>query len=70
MAFGQWRAGLGVGRAYPDGALIGTGLEAPDDLLAAALDAAPTGIVLWDRDLRIVAVNRAQERGYAFAQGG
>ena len=62
MAFGQWRAGLGVGRAYPEGALIGTGFEAPDDLLAAALDAAPTAIVLWDRDLRIVAVNRAAER--------
>jgi PAS domain S-box-containing protein len=62
VAFGRWRAGLGVGRAYPEGALIGTGSEAPDDLLAAALDAAPTGIVLWDRDLRIVAVNRAAER--------
>ena len=61
MAFGRWRAGLGVGGAYPEGALIGTGFEAPDDLLAAALDAAPTGIILWDRDLRIVAVNRAAE---------
>jgi PAS domain S-box-containing protein len=34
----------------------------PDDLLAAALDAAPSGIVLCDRDLRIVGVNRAAER--------
>jgi len=31
----------------------------PDDLLAAALEAAPAGIVLCDRDLRIVGVNRA-----------
>ena len=33
--------------------------EPPDDLLAAALEAAPAGIVLCDRDLRIVGVNRA-----------
>src|SRR6185436_20911201 len=31
----------------------------PDDLLAAALEAAPASIVLCDRDLRIVGVNRA-----------
>jgi PAS domain S-box-containing protein len=40
----------------------GRGVEPPDDLLAAALDAAPSGIVLWDPELRIVAVNRAAER--------
>jgi len=33
--------------------------EPPHDLLAAALEATPAGIVLCDRDLRIVGVNRA-----------
>ena len=33
--------------------------EPPEDLLAAALEAAPAGIVLCDRDQRIVGVNRA-----------
>jgi PAS domain S-box-containing protein len=36
-----------------------THAEPPDDLLAAALEAAPAAIVLCDRDLRIVGVNRA-----------
>jgi signal transduction histidine kinase len=35
--------------------------EAPD-LLTALLDAAPQGLVIYDRDLRIVRLNRASER--------
>ncbi|HSD02039.1 MAG TPA: PAS domain-containing protein, partial [Gaiellales bacterium] len=34
----------------------------PDDLLAAALDATPSGIVLCDRELRVIGANRAAER--------
>ena len=39
-----------------------SGHDPPEALLAAALDAAPSGIVLCDRDLRIVGVNPAAEQ--------
>ncbi len=42
--------------------MTGRRFEPPDGLFAAALDAAPSGIVLCDRDLRIVGANRAAER--------
>jgi PAS domain S-box-containing protein len=48
--------------ACSGGGVTGRRFEPPDDLLAAALDAAPSGIVLCDRDLRIVGANRAAER--------
>jgi rsbT co-antagonist protein RsbR len=34
---------------------------APDDLLASILEAVPVGVVFYDRDLRIVRINRAIE---------
>ena len=36
--------------------------RSPEELLAAALDATPSGIVLCDRELRVVGANRAAER--------
>jgi PAS domain S-box-containing protein len=50
--------------ARRDGGVTGRrlGPEPSDDLLAAALAAAPNGIVLCNRDLRIVGANRAVER--------
>jgi PAS domain S-box-containing protein len=36
--------------------------EAPPDVLSAFLDAAPQGLVVYDRELRIVRLNRASER--------
>jgi PAS domain S-box-containing protein len=48
--------------ACSDGGVTVRRFEPTLDLLAAALDAAPSGIVLFDRDLRIVRANRAAER--------
>ena len=55
-------AGVGSGAACSGGEMTGRRFEPPDGLFAAALDATPSGIVLCDRDLRIVGANRAAER--------
>jgi PAS domain-containing protein len=53
---------MGNDVACSDGGVTVRRFEPALDLLAAALDAAPSGIVLFDRDLRIVGANRAAER--------
>jgi PAS domain S-box-containing protein len=51
----------GNGEACGDAGVTGRH-DPPDVLLAAALEAAPNGIVLCDRDLRIVGMNHAAEQ--------
>jgi PAS domain S-box-containing protein len=55
----RWSGG-GASRCLQRAAM--THRRLPDELLAAALDATPSGIVLCDRELRVVGANRAAER--------
>jgi PAS domain S-box-containing protein len=59
--FGQLAQRLGMAQRARDAGITRPGAPA-DVLLAAALEAAPSAIVLCDRDLRIVGVNKAAER--------